>query len=118
MESSLLTHLTDLTKENLKLLPSVTWRRMFGCDAAFAGGTIFALIWKTGRIGIKLPQEQAYGELAAIEGTSPWQAGDRVMSHWLLVPESFHDEPQKLSFWLRRAHELALVNPSKSKREK
>ena len=36
-------------------LSRVTIRRMFGCDAFLAGGAIFAMVWREGRIGLRLP---------------------------------------------------------------
>jgi hypothetical protein len=31
-----------------------------------------------------------------------------TMSHWVLVPESFHKKPTDLAKWVKRAHALAL----------
>ena len=44
-------------------LAGVTERQMFGCDAFFADGVIFGLIWKKGRIGLKLPDVSLYDQL-------------------------------------------------------
>ena len=40
-------------------------------------------------------------------GAEPWCAGPKAMAHWLLVPEEFHDDPEALAPWLRRAHAQA-----------
>ena len=94
-------------------LPGVTKKRMFGCDGLFANANIFGLIWKEGRIGIRLPNEIAYAEAMKMPGSSPWKAGTMTMSHWVLVPEALHADASRLSAWVRRAHALA-VNASGS----
>jgi TfoX/Sxy family transcriptional regulator of competence genes len=106
--SSSLAHLRSLLEDATESLPEVTRRRMFGCDAFFAAGGIFGLIWKTGRIGLKLPESEAFDTLLGMDGADPWRAGDMTMSHWVLVPEVFHDDPESLAEWAMRAH--ALVN--------
>lgn len=85
---------------------------MFGCDAFFADDAIFGLIWKTGRIGLKLPDRAHYEELLATPGAAPWTAGDRTMAHWILVPPEFHADPARLAAWSKRAHAAALAGPS------
>src|ERR1700733_2478753 len=69
-----------------KGLTGVTNKRMFGCDGLFANGNIFGLVWKHGRIGVRLPNEIAYAEAMKMPGSSPWIAGTMTMSHWVLVP--------------------------------
>ena len=89
-------------------LARVTTRRMFGCDAFLASGTMFALVLKEGRIGLKLPDDQLAG-LRALPGADPWKAGDMVMRQWVLVPETFHDDSDGLAPWVARAHAAALT---------
>lgn len=85
----------------------VTQRKMFGCNAFFADKTIFGLIWKTGRIGLKLPERDSYDAVMGLDGAQPWTAGKRTMSHWVLVPPAFHDDPATLQHWAKIAHRLA-----------
>lgn len=107
--SSLHAFLLSQLEEVTGSLRGVSARRMFGCDALFADGAIFALIWKTGRIGLKLPDAALYAELLAEPGTEPWAPGEgKPMAHWLLVPESLHDDLDALTPWVQRAHKLAL----------
>ncbi|UJR87331.1 Hypothetical protein I5071_1230 (plasmid) [Sandaracinus amylolyticus] len=84
---------------------------MFGCDGFFAGDEIYGLIWKAGRIGLKLPDRAHYEELLATPGAVPWTAGERTMAHWILVPPTFHDDPVCLAAWTKRAHTAALAGP-------
>jgi len=112
---SLFPHLLELLEEGSQGLPGVAPRRMFGCDALFAYGNIYALIWQDGRIGLRLPEPTVYAELLALEGAEPWRVmdGAKPMSHWVLVPESFHDEPEQLGKWVRRAYDFAAKAPPK-----
>jgi TfoX/Sxy family transcriptional regulator of competence genes len=88
-------------------LPQVSVRRMFGCDAFLAGGAIFAMVWREGRIGLRLPDE-LLPELRALPGADPWRHRDMVVRQWVLVPESFHDDADGLAPWVRKAHAAAL----------
>ena len=88
-------------------LPHVTVRRMFGCDAFLADGAIFAMVWREGRIGLRLPDE-LLPELRALPGADPWRHRDMVVRQWVLVPESFHDDSDGLLPWVRKAHAAAL----------
>ena len=95
-------------EETARDLPGVSHKRMFGCDALFASGSIFALVWKLGRIGVRLPVPELYSALMDRKGSAPWKAGDMTMAHWVLVPEGFHDQPRVLGEWVKWAHGLAL----------
>jgi TfoX/Sxy family transcriptional regulator of competence genes len=88
-------------------LPQVTVRRMFGCDAFLACGAIFAMVWREGRIGLRLP-DALLPELRALPGADPWRHREMVVRQWVLVPESFHDDPDGLAPWVRKAHAAAL----------
>lgn len=98
-------------------LPRVTSRRMFGCDAFLASGAIFAMVWREGRIGLRLP-DALLPELRALPGSDPWRHRDMVVRQWVLVPESFHDAPERLAPWVRKAHAAALERASGSSKAK
>jgi TfoX/Sxy family transcriptional regulator of competence genes len=87
-------------------LPELVEKRMFGCAALFTKGNIFALVWKHGRLGVRLPDQAQYDELMAKEGAEPWQPGPQ-MAHWVLVPSELHGNMDELSGWVKRAHALA-----------
>ncbi len=114
----LLAQLTEFVETAATPLAKVTKRRMFGCDGFFAGGSIFGLIWKAGRIGVRLPDAALYDELIATRGAGPWMAGAMKMSHWVLVPEAFHDDDAALAKWIRKAHVLAMSAPVKKTKPK
>jgi TfoX/Sxy family transcriptional regulator of competence genes len=105
-------YLIELVEESTAGLGDITKRRMFGCDALFTREQIFVLFWKTGRIGVRLPDPAAYAQLLALPGSEPWRIGEKTMSHWVLVPEDFHDDGSALTPWVRRAHALASSSPS------
>lgn len=105
------TKLTGYLKEQVETasaeLSDITPRRMFGCDAFFHGGSIFALIWKTGRIGLKITDPSLFKTLMSVPGAAPWTAGPKTMSNWVLVPEDFHDDVDQLRQWTKTAYKLA-----------
>lgn len=98
-------------------LPGVTRRRMFGCDAFMANGAIFAMVWREGRIGLRLPDD-LLPELRALPGADPWRHRDMVVRQWVLVPEAFHDDAAGLAPWLIKAHAAALARGPTSKKAK
>jgi TfoX/Sxy family transcriptional regulator of competence genes len=101
--------LFGLLEEAAAPLPGVAHKRMFGCDALFAEGNIFGMIWKEDRIGLKFPNKDLYGQLMALEGSAPWTVGEKVMGGWVLAPEAFHDDNAQLTKWVRLAHSQALA---------
>jgi len=111
---SFTSELSDLFAETVSRLPSVVKKRMFGCDAFFRSGQIFGLIWKTGRLGVRLPDEAQFKQLMAYDGSEPWQVydkpGAKPMAHWVLVPEAFHDDTADLAQWIGVAYQLAAPN--------
>jgi TfoX/Sxy family transcriptional regulator of competence genes len=105
---TLLIELRARLEEASARLADVTVRKMFGCEAFLAGGKIFAVVWREGRIGLKLPDAQA-SAMRALPGASAWKLGDMVMRQWVLVPETFHDDAEALTGWVEQAHAAALV---------
>lgn len=110
-------YLIELVEDSARGLADVAKRRMFGCDAYFTGEQIFVLLWKAGRIGVRLPDPAAYEQLLALAGAEPWCIGEKTMSHWVLVPEDFHDDGAALTPWIRQAHALARSGPATPKRK-
>ncbi len=87
-------------------LPDVTEKKMFGCEAFFARGKIFALVWKTGRIAVKLTDRERYEALAKQKGAEPWSPGAMSVKSWLLMPPAL-EKPVALRPWLAEAHAMA-----------
>lgn len=85
-----------------------TTRAMFGGHGLFAPhGGMFAGIVDDDRIVLKLAQEEARAALIA-EGGEAWTyRGRMTMREWVLVPDSFYDDPRRLAEWARRAFALA-----------
>jgi TfoX/Sxy family transcriptional regulator of competence genes len=115
MEISQLEEILTGASSHLKHLTS---KKMFGCHALWADGNVFALVWKKGRIGVKLPQEKTYNSLMKIDGAEPWKAGAMTMSHWVLVPETFHKKPATLKKWAETAYDECKVLPKKAVKKK
>jgi len=112
-------HLRELLDEASRELPGVTWKRMFGCDAAFVNGSIYALVWKDGRIGLKFPTREKFDALMSVKGSDPWTPGGmNPMSKWILVPEAFHDDHDALSTWVHQAHADVAAEEKKPAKKK
>jgi TfoX/Sxy family transcriptional regulator of competence genes len=110
--------LDRLLNESIDGLPDVTARRMFGCHAVFAAGNVFGLVWKEGRIGVRLPDEGHYSRLLSTPGADPWRAGKMTMAHWVLAPAAMHGDRAQLKAWLAIGHALAKTAGPKAKRAK
>ncbi len=90
-------------------LGEVTQKKMFGCQGFFRDATIYALVWKTGRIAVKLPDDALREKALALDGAKPWKAGDRVMKAWALLPEEVAASGVKLKKWVAAAHAAAIA---------
>jgi TfoX/Sxy family transcriptional regulator of competence genes len=108
--------LEEILNSSTAGLSKVTSKKMFGCHAAWADGNVFALVWKHGRLGVKLPVESDYERLMKVSGAEPWKAGPMKMAHWVLVPESFHAKPGEIKKWVTKAHGLCIKLEKKTKK--
>lgn len=108
--------LEDLLNSSTTGLSKVTSKKMFGCHALWADENVFALVWKHGRIGVKLPVDRDYETLMRVSGAEPWKAGPMKMAHWVLVPESFHSKPGEIKKWATKAHDLCIKLEKKPKK--
>ncbi len=115
MSESIL-ELEKILGEVTKSFDSTTSKKMFGCQAMWVNGNVFSLVWKTGRLAVKLPEESAYDSLMAVKGSEPWVAGTREMAHWVLVPETFHSKKADIKKWALKAHELCKAIETKPKK--
>ena len=102
-------HLKELVEQSALKLPAVSHRKMFGCDAWFSRGQIFSLIWKTGRVAVRLPEAKAYADALALAGADVWSVAAKMkpMAHWVLLPEGYNDDEEEVEAWVKRAHQLA-----------
>ena len=117
MAKQSIAELEEILNSVTEKLPKVTTKKMFGCHAAWADGNVFALVWKHGRIGVKLPEEAEYEKLMNLTGAEPWKAGPMKMAHWVLVPEAFHGKPTELKKWAVKAHALCAQLEKKPKKK-
>ena len=102
-------HLKELVEQSALKLPAVSHRKMFGCDARFSRGQIFSLIWKTGRVAVRLPEVKAYADALGLAGAQTWSVAAKLnpMAHWVLLPEGYNDDEEEVEAWVKRAHLLA-----------
>lgn len=115
MSKEIIPALEKLLASATESLPQVSSRKMFGCHALWAKDNVFALVWKQGRIALKLPDEGSYQALISMAGAGPWKAGPMQMAHWVLVPESFHSKAAELRKWAAQAHEQCSKLEKKAK---
>lgn len=116
--SDIIQDLERLLNDAVKDLKSTSAKKMFGCHAIWSNDQVFALVWKHGRLGFKLPDTDTYGELMGKTGADPWKAGPKQMAHWVLVPESFHKKPAELKKWAAKAQELCSKLEAKPAKKK
>ena len=103
-ESAELSRLKALFDGALAGLEGVEAKRLFGCDAYFVGGNLFAMLWREGRrLGLRLVDPAAQAELGALAGVEPWSPNGRGAQRWLLLPPAWHAQPALLKGWCRRA---------------
>jgi TfoX/Sxy family transcriptional regulator of competence genes len=99
--------LRSLVEAAAEGLTAVRRRRIFGCDALFTDGEIFALVWREGRIGLKLTDEKLFDELIHQTGATAWKPGGTAMASWVVVPVKLHEDKKLLRKWVQRAHAQA-----------
>ncbi len=86
-------------------LAGISRKRVFGRNTFFVDGKLFALVWREGRIGLKLPDEALHAELSQLPGAVPWVAWGRSMAQWLLVPLTMQHDAPLLASWVKRSGE-------------
>jgi len=92
-------------------LPNITWKRMFGSDAVFCEDTIFGLVWKGGRIGLKFSETSLFEEKNNFVGSSPWIVrGKKGLQHWVLIPPTIAENETHLQEWVTEAFEISRAN--------
>jgi TfoX/Sxy family transcriptional regulator of competence genes len=92
-------------------LEGVEPKRLFGCDAYFVNGNIFAVVLKEGRLGLRLTEARSRDALRALPGAEPWIVGDRAVRFWVLLPPAFHGRPARLKEWAREAWRQGVERP-------
>lgn len=95
-------------------LKGVEPKKLFGCDGYFVNGNIFGLVWKEGRLGLRLTDPEQQAELLGLAGANVWKAGPMIMRHWVLLPSDWHKKPALLKEWSRVAYEHAQERPEKT----
>jgi TfoX/Sxy family transcriptional regulator of competence genes len=120
--SELIAHLQELVQEAVAPLAGVTRRRVLRSDGWFVRGSLFTLVNRDARIVVRLDDLAAQDEAHALAGAAGWAIGKKKpMRAWVLLPETFHDDPEAIAGWVKRAWELApkkVAKKTPSKRRK
>jgi TfoX/Sxy family transcriptional regulator of competence genes len=117
MSKDVIAKLEETLSAAVSGLKKTSSKKMFGCHAVWVNDNVFAMVWKTGRIGVKLPDEKIYTALMAKEGAAPWTAGPKKMAHWVLVPETYHSKLSELKKWTAKAYDLCAELEPKAKKK-
>lgn len=90
----------ELVLDQLRGVPAVTWRRMFGGYGFYSGGLFFAVVWDD-RLFLKT-EEAERAEFRA-RGMGPFTyEGGALTSLWE-VPADVLEDAEELAAWARRA---------------
>ena len=98
--------------------PRVVVKPMFGNLGAFVNGNMFAGLFGD-RIGVRVLDESARAELAAVDGAGPFGPDERPMGGYVSVPVAWDDEPDRIAEQVARAFgEVAALPPKAPKARK
>ena len=107
---------SDADKEHFRSVlpdhPEVVVKSMFGNLVAFVNGNMFAGLFGD-QIGVKVLDDDARTELAAIDGVGPFGPDERPMGGYLSLPSAWAREPARMSEWVGRALEGVAALPPK-----
>ena len=96
----------------------VVVKPMFGNLGAFVNGNMFAGLFGD-RIGVRVLDESARAELAAIDGAGPFGPEERPMGGYVAVPVAWDGEPDRIAEQVARAFaEVAAMPPKPPKARK
>jgi TfoX/Sxy family transcriptional regulator of competence genes len=95
--------------------PRVVVKPMFGNLGAFVNGNMFAGLFGD-RIGVRVLDEGARAELAAIEGAGPFGPEGRPMGGYVALPAAWANEPERIADEVARAFEAVAALPPKARK--
>lgn len=88
--------------------PSVIPKKMFGEDAWFAKGNIFAFLDSdSGRVAVRLSDPALYAAAMALPGAQEFDVGGGGMRNWVVLPAEECGTEEALEPHLRLAYEDA-----------
>ena len=95
----------ELVLDQLRQVPAVTWRRMFGGWGFYSGGIFFAIVGG-GRLYFKT--DEGDREAFRSRGMGPFVYGEDqgLVSYWEVPPDVLED-PDELARWANRAIDAA-----------
>jgi len=104
MSEDLNKYLFDIITEEMAAYPDVTVGKFFGLDVLRVRGETFAMIWKEGRVGVKILNEEINKKLVATENASYWVTSGKTMAQWVLAPYDYNEDILSLRKWLVLAY--------------
>ena len=87
---------------------------MFGCPAYFANGYLFTGVHQD-TIMLRLPEEQRAEMSSVHDEVIPFEPmKGRVMTSYVVLPETVVNDPLELRKWLERSHAHTMTLSTKS----
>lgn len=93
--------------------PEVSSRKMFGCPAYRAGGTLFAFVIDDGIVLTKLGEADRQ-ELAERFGAGPFEPGRGTIQRWAVVPVSDELALSPVLDYVRKSYGVAMGDQAPS----
>jgi len=110
MSEELNKYLFDLIINEMSEFPDVQTGKFFGLDVLKFRDRTFSMIWKEGRVGVKILDKELNQKLALTKGANHWVTSGKTMSQWVLAPHEFNEDIISLKKWLVLAYTDASEN--------
>ena len=89
-------------------------KRMFGTDAWFVNGNIFAILDTAKEsVGVRLSHPEGFKAARALKGASDFAPGEQAMKNWVILPQKLSKKETEFESYLRQAYDSAAALPSK-----
>ena len=89
--------------------PEVHAKKMFGTDAWFAQGNIFAIINSSeNKVGVRLSEANSYTAARKLKGAGDFAPGGQPMKNWVMFSQADSKKEMFLEPYLHQAHKIAM----------
>ncbi|MBL1294618.1 MAG: hypothetical protein COB61_012220 [Thiotrichales bacterium] len=110
MSKQLNTDLFDMIAKEMAEYSAIGTGKFFGLDVLKVQGETFAMVWKEGRVGVKILNKELNAKLVSTKEANHWVTSGKTMSQWVLAPYEYNEDITALKKWLLLAYNDALTN--------
>ncbi len=110
MSKQLNTDLFDMIAKEMAEYSAIGTGNFFGLDVLKVQGETFAMVWKEGRVGVKILNKELNAKLVSTKEANHWVTSGKTMSQWVLAPYEYNEDITALKKWLLLAYNDALTN--------